>query len=115
CMFLTLCTFLLNDTAPTEIYTLSLHDALPILFERINDENDGGNFQNPEREHRQTVGDEELNERRHHGRDHCQHVDQRISWQHDVLPEINEDQRDWRQSNQAVNETATQKNAGAVR
>src|SRR5262249_59707812 len=83
CMFLTLCTFLLNDTAPTEIYTLSLHDALPILFERINDENDGGDFQNPEREHRQTVGDEELNERGHHGRDHCQNVDQRIGWQHD--------------------------------
>src|SRR6202051_5247008 len=24
------CVFLFNDTAPTEIYTLSLHDALPI-------------------------------------------------------------------------------------
>src|SRR5688572_31596789 len=24
--------FFFNDTAPTEIYTLSLHDALPILF-----------------------------------------------------------------------------------
>src|SRR5690606_41800000 len=28
---LPLCIFLLTDTAPTEIYTLSLHDALPIL------------------------------------------------------------------------------------
>src|SRR3712207_7027251 len=26
----TLCFFFLNDTAPTRIYTLSLHDALPI-------------------------------------------------------------------------------------
>src|SRR2546429_4619828 len=27
-----LCFFFFNDTATTEIYTLSLHDALPILF-----------------------------------------------------------------------------------
>src|SRR2546430_13639398 len=27
--------FFFNDTATTEIYTLSLHDALPILFEAI--------------------------------------------------------------------------------
>src|SRR2546422_1772317 len=26
------CAFFFNDTATTEIYTLSLHDALPILF-----------------------------------------------------------------------------------
>ena len=26
------CFFFFNDTATTEIYTLSLHDALPILF-----------------------------------------------------------------------------------
>src|SRR3712207_6724692 len=31
-----LCFFFLNDTAPTEIYTLSLHDALPI-FEVVGD------------------------------------------------------------------------------
>src|SRR3712207_9524239 len=30
------CLFFLNDTATTEIYTLSLHDALPI-FVRVND------------------------------------------------------------------------------
>src|SRR5690606_41426804 len=29
-----LCSFFFNDTATTEIYTLSLHDALPILLER---------------------------------------------------------------------------------
>src|SRR2546427_5903117 len=28
------CLFFFNDTATTEIYTLSLHDALPILCER---------------------------------------------------------------------------------
>jgi len=28
--FLLLCFFFFNDTATTEIYTLSLHDALPI-------------------------------------------------------------------------------------
>jgi len=27
-----LCFFFFNDTATTEIYTLSLHDALPIFF-----------------------------------------------------------------------------------
>src|SRR3712207_9441565 len=27
--------FFFNDTATTEIYTLSLHDALPICFERL--------------------------------------------------------------------------------
>ena len=27
--------FFFNDTATTEIYTLSLHDALPILFEIV--------------------------------------------------------------------------------
>src|SRR2546430_15932802 len=27
--------FFFNDTATTEIYTLSLHDALPILFKRV--------------------------------------------------------------------------------
>src|SRR2546425_12601423 len=31
--------FFFNDTATTEIYTLSLHDALPIYFKRIDDEN----------------------------------------------------------------------------
>src|SRR5690349_23769582 len=29
--------FFFNDTATTEIYTLSLHDALPIFIQRIND------------------------------------------------------------------------------
>src|SRR5690606_42060777 len=29
------CTFLFNDTAPTERYTLSLHDALPIFAEHL--------------------------------------------------------------------------------
>src|SRR3712207_8786238 len=29
------CFFFFNDTAPTEIYTLSLHDALPILAARL--------------------------------------------------------------------------------
>src|SRR5947209_19705339 len=30
CLFFVLCFFFFNDTATTEIYTLSLHDALPI-------------------------------------------------------------------------------------
>src|SRR5438105_13961457 len=38
CLFFFLCLlsffFFFNDTATTEIYTLSLHDALPILFSR---------------------------------------------------------------------------------
>src|SRR5262245_65604438 len=31
CLFSALCFFFFNDTPPTEIYTLSLHDALPIF------------------------------------------------------------------------------------
>src|SRR5476651_2889963 len=31
-ILLCFCFFFFNDTATTEIYTLSLHDALPILF-----------------------------------------------------------------------------------
>src|ERR1022692_5274191 len=31
-LFVFFCFFFFNDTATTEIYTLSLHDALPILF-----------------------------------------------------------------------------------
>src|SRR5437660_3603758 len=30
--------FFFNDTAPSEIYTLSLHDALPICFREIADD-----------------------------------------------------------------------------
>src|SRR3712207_8680027 len=33
--FLLLYSFFFNDTATTEIYTLSLHDALPIFFESM--------------------------------------------------------------------------------
>src|SRR2546426_11875252 len=29
------CFFFFNDTATTEIYTLSLHDALPIFYDRL--------------------------------------------------------------------------------
>src|SRR3712207_9103765 len=32
-IFFFLCVFFFNDTATTEIYTLSLHDALPIFVE----------------------------------------------------------------------------------
>ena len=32
--FFMFCVFFFNDTATTEIYTLSLHDALPISFEQ---------------------------------------------------------------------------------
>src|SRR3712207_8336103 len=37
----TLFVFFFNDTATTEIYTLSLHDALPIFFGRISDAGQG--------------------------------------------------------------------------
>src|SRR5690349_24413854 len=33
--FTSLCRFFFNDTATTEIYTLSLHDALPISLSRV--------------------------------------------------------------------------------
>src|SRR5947209_19907721 len=32
--------FFFNDTAPTEIYTLSLHDALPIYVAQVRNEGD---------------------------------------------------------------------------
>ena len=38
------------------------HLATEEIFERVNDENDGGDFQDPERHHRQAIGDEELYE-----------------------------------------------------
>src|SRR6476620_12645916 len=34
-LFLSLCFFFFNDTATTEIYTLSLHDALPIARQLV--------------------------------------------------------------------------------
>lgn len=37
------------------------------VFEGIEKEDDGGNFEKPKREHRERVGDKELNERRHGG------------------------------------------------
>src|SRR2546429_758725 len=47
--------FFFNDTATTEIYTLSLHDALPIYFERqsivpANEEKSDGDLVHRERE-----------------------------------------------------------------
>src|SRR5437660_9595461 len=38
CFFFCLCFFFFNDTATTEIYTLSLHDALPILVRQRGDD-----------------------------------------------------------------------------
>src|SRR5713226_10725663 len=35
CLFFLICFFFFNDTATTEIYTLSLHDALPISSRRL--------------------------------------------------------------------------------
>src|SRR5436189_6062581 len=37
CCFFCLFLFFFNDTATTEIYTLSLHDALPIFVEQASD------------------------------------------------------------------------------
>ena len=34
-MYINVCVFFFNDTATTEIYTLSLHDALPIYFGKL--------------------------------------------------------------------------------
>src|SRR2546430_5986042 len=36
-LFLSTIFFFFNDTATTEIYTLSLHDALPISFEQLHE------------------------------------------------------------------------------
>src|SRR5690348_18219615 len=35
CIIILFCFFFFNDTTPTEIYTLSLHDALPIWGRRL--------------------------------------------------------------------------------
>src|SRR3712207_8348153 len=42
CWRLRLCVFFYNDTATTEIYTLSLHDALPISRARVATARRGG-------------------------------------------------------------------------
>src|SRR2546430_6188316 len=39
--------FFFNDTATTEIYTLSLHDALPILLQLVNPAQPGLDFASP--------------------------------------------------------------------
>ena len=63
------------------------HLAAQEIFERINDEHDGGDFQNPERHHRERIGDEELDERRHQRRDDREKVSHRIVWQRDIVVE----------------------------
>src|SRR5256885_10770255 len=47
--------FFFNDTATTEIYTLSLHDALPIYLERVAR---AGDRQRGDQRRRPAVGDE---------------------------------------------------------
>src|SRR3712207_9252979 len=41
-LFLSICFFFFNDTATTEIYTLSLHDALPICPLQLEHAREGG-------------------------------------------------------------------------
>src|SRR5437899_10744759 len=45
-LYISLLYFFFNDTAPTEIYTLSLHDALPIsaIMPRMTDHRSDGQF-----------------------------------------------------------------------
>src|SRR2546430_11963582 len=40
CIYTAICFFFFNDTATTEIYTLSLHDALPICARSCRDRGD---------------------------------------------------------------------------
>src|SRR5687768_17954670 len=47
CMCFFLCFFFFNDTATTEIYTLSLHDALPISTRRKSKETSSGRRSRP--------------------------------------------------------------------
>jgi hypothetical protein len=90
------------------------HLAAQEIFERINDEHDGRDFQNPERHHGQAVSDKELNECRHQYRHSRKQIGQGIRRQHDVVSEIDKDQRDRRKSYEGVNESAAQKNAEPV-
>jgi len=91
------------------------HLAAKEIFERVNDENDGGNFQNPERHHRERVSDEELDERRHHCRTYRERVSQRIVRKGDVVMKIEEDERNRRQRDESVNEPAGGINPNAAR
>ncbi len=84
------------------------------IFERVNNENDRRDFQDPERHHRQAISDEELNECRHYDRHRREEISQRILRQHYVVAKIKEDQRDGRQRDECVNETAAQENAEPV-
>src|SRR4029453_10273613 len=69
------------------------HLAAEEIFERVNDENDSRDFQDPERHHCQAVSDEELNECRHYDRYRREEVSQRVLRQHDIVAKIKEDQR----------------------
>src|ERR1035438_4758005 len=52
CMYVCMDVFFFNDTATTEIYTLSLHDALPICWAAISP----GPLTNPARATRSVAG-----------------------------------------------------------
>src|SRR5690349_23156480 len=49
--------FFFNDPAPTEIYTLSLHDALPISWCSVRHRDDAGARRGPAQERRRAGGD----------------------------------------------------------
>ena len=84
------------------------------IFERVDDENDGRNFQDPEGHHRERVGDEELHQRRHNHRDARKNISHRLIRQRDVVSEVNEDERDGQQRDECVNQAAAHKNAEAI-
>src|SRR5882724_807553 len=90
------------------------HLAAQEIFERVNNENDGGDFQDPERHHRERIGDKELDERRHQHRQRREHVSHRVVRERDVVVEIEKNHRDRRQRDEGVNKPATAKNTEPV-
>jgi ABC-2 type transport system permease protein len=91
------------------------HLAAEKIFKRVNDEDDGRDFQDPEGHHGEAVGDEKLHERRHHHRQAAVDIGQCMIRQRNVAPEINKNEGDGRQGDYGVNETAAQKDAESIR
>src|ERR1039458_4977392 len=65
------------------------------IFKRKQDEDEGGNFEQPERQHGHRVGDEELQQRRQHQRNGKDQQRGEIGGRQDVLPETENKNREW--------------------
>ena len=84
------------------------------VFEGVEKEDDGGNFQEPKREHREGVGDKELNERCHGGREREPEPGLGVDWKMDSSPQGPQNECDDRKCYCGVQEAARKEEAEAV-